>query len=163
MAAQRAHAVNVGDIQNQALADAQRRGGGLRQEQRRLQVRADEIGPVDLGDVAQRRGIERRGVVHQNVEAAKGAHRHLGERRQLLHVEQIALGEQRGLGPRLVQLTRELRSRLGGAAKVDDDVGARAVQGARNGSSDAAGRACHEHGLAGKRSRRRLARHRRPL
>ncbi len=162
VAAQGAQAVNVGDVQDQPAADAQRRSGRLRQEQGRFEVGADEIVPVDLRDVPERCRIEGGGIVYQDVETAERLHHRLGEPRQLLQIEQVALDHPRRLGPRVVELLGELRGGLGGAAKMDHDVSSGGVQGARYGGSHSACGARHEHGLACKRSLQ-MIRHETPL
>ena len=63
--------VDVGDVDDRALRLAQRGRRGLREEQRRAHVGADEVVPVARADLADGRRIERRRVVDQRVEPAE--------------------------------------------------------------------------------------------
>ena len=125
-------------------------GGGLRQEQRRLEVGAHQVVPVDLGDIAHRGGEEGRGVVDEHVEAAEGLDRARHQARQLRHLEQVALGAQRRTRPCLVQLALQGRGVLGGAAVVQHQVRAAGVHEARDLGAHALGGAGDQDGLAGK-------------
>ena len=132
----------------------QRGGRRLRQKQRRLQVGADEIVPVDLADVAERCRIERRGVVDQDIEAAEGAGRGCHQRRQLCDLQQIALRERRGARARGVQLARQGGRVVRGAAVVQHHIRTRRVQRARDGGADASRGAGDECRLARERAAR---------
>src|SRR5262249_8697576 len=102
MTAQRTRAMYIRDVDNQAVAEPQRGRCRLGQKQRRLEVGADEIVPVDLGDVTERSWVEGGGVVDENVEAAEIAGRNAWQHLQLPEIEQIGFDRDRGAGPDLI-------------------------------------------------------------
>ncbi len=65
----------------------ERRRRGLGQKQRGFQIRTNEVVPVDFRQVPHRCGIERRGVIHQNVQPAEHASGHLRESRELCQIQ----------------------------------------------------------------------------
>src|SRR5690242_19312010 len=97
MRRQRLRAMDVYDVDNQSVADTKCGRGGLRQKQRRLEVSAHQIVPINLGDVTHGRRIARRCIVDQYVERAEVARRYVGEHPQLTDVEQVRLDEYRGV------------------------------------------------------------------
>ena len=90
MRLQRPHAMDIRQVDDQAAALAQGRGGRLRQEQRGPQVGADEIVELRRRDRADRGGHEARRVVDQDVEPPEPRQRAVDERLQALDDEQIA-------------------------------------------------------------------------
>ena len=63
--AERARRVNIDHVDDAALGRLKVRCGRLAQEQRCLEVRADQVVPVLLGNFAERRRVETRRVVDQ--------------------------------------------------------------------------------------------------
>ncbi len=106
----------------------QRGRGRLGQEQRRLQIGADQIVPVLDIDVADHRRIERRRVVDERVELAECLHRLLDQRRQLADVEQVRLDQRDGIGAQMIELGLQQARFAGRCAKMQHDGGARLVQ-----------------------------------
>src|SRR5688572_9417465 len=138
MVAQRPLRVHVDDVHDDAARRAQRRDERLRQEQRRFQVAAEKIVPLLERDRADRRGIEVRRVVDEDVELAAGAVEHL--RGQPLYgsdVEDVGADRECRLRSRAIETGRELIRLTGGAVVMDRDVRTRRVQGARNDGADA--------------------------
>ena len=60
---QRTHAVNIDNVEYEAMRESQRRRGSLRQKQRSLQVGAEQVIPMRFGDLTNRRRVKRGGVV----------------------------------------------------------------------------------------------------
>jgi hypothetical protein len=88
---QRPLGVDVGDVHDGAARQGQVRGRRLGQEQRRLEVGADEVVPFALADRAERRGEEAGGIVHQRIEAAEVPGDLLDQPRQVVVVQQVGL------------------------------------------------------------------------
>ena len=153
MTAQWLCAVDVGDVDDQAVADAQGGRGGLREEQGRLEVGTHQVVPVDLGDVTQGGRIERRRVVDEDVEGAEVAGRYLGQHLQLTDVQQIRLDEHHGVGPCPVQLLGDGFRRFAGASVVENDVRTRSMQLAHDRRAYSACGPCDQRGFAGQRAR----------
>ena len=126
----------------------QRGGRRLREEQRRAQVGADEIVPVLDGDLADRRGEERRRVVDQAVEAAEGRQRLLDQRRELGDVEEIGLDQRHRARADVVELGLQQARFAGGAPEVDHQVGAGGVQAATDRRSHPSRATGNQHRLA---------------
>ena len=145
---ERAFRVDVGDVHDRALRLAQRRRGGLRQEQRGAQVGAHEVVPGGRGDLADRRGEERRGVVHQRVEPAEGGERLLDQRRQLGDVEQVGLDQRHGVRPHAVELGLQQPRLARGSAEMQHQARPRGVEAATDAGADALRAAGDEHDLA---------------
>src|SRR5205823_15051356 len=105
------------------LGELRRRG--LREEERRAQVGADEVVPFARADALEWRRVERRGVVDEAVEAAESRGRFVDELRKRGEVEKIGLhhdartrsrgielgGDAPGLVARAVAVQRDVRSR----------------------------------------------------
>jgi hypothetical protein len=116
---------------------------GLREEQRRLEVGADQVVPGRRVDSADFCGIEGRGIVHQRVEPAEAGRDGFDQTRQGVDVEQVG-GEGRGGSPpssaRACIQFRGQPVRFGRrGAIVDRDAGAGRVQRARDFRADATG------------------------
>jgi hypothetical protein len=90
--------MDIDHVDDQPAAALQPRRRGLRQEQRRLEVAADELVPVGFGDLADRGGVEARGVVDEDVEPAPRGRGALDDARQRGRVEQVALHQRDGTG-----------------------------------------------------------------
>jgi hypothetical protein len=150
IALERALGMDVGDVHDAAAAALEVGRRGLREEQRRLEVGADQVVPGRRVDSADFCGVEGRGVVHQRVEPAETGHGGFHQARQGVDCEQVS-GEGRGgfatlVRPRRVQL-RGQPVRFGRrAAIVDRDAGAGRVQRARDFRADATGGAGDEDG-----------------
>jgi hypothetical protein len=125
---QRPLAVDVDEVQDESARLAQRGRSRLREEQRHLEIGAEQVVPVRRRDLADRRRIEGRGVVDEHVEPTEGAERGVDEPRQVGDVEQVGLDADRRVRALRIQLADE-RLRLGcRSAVVQGDVGARGVQ-----------------------------------
>jgi hypothetical protein len=86
--------MDVGHVQDQAARRAEVRSGGLRQEQGRTQVGADEVVELCRGDRADRRRIEARRIVDEDVEAPEACAGVAGELRDRVEVREV--GAERG-------------------------------------------------------------------
>ena len=141
--------MDVHHVDDQPARLAQGRRCGLRQEQRRAQVGADEVVELCSRDAADRSRVERGRVVHEHVEPAEASQRRIHQRGQPLDVVQVGahgergararpfeFGDQRvGSGPRLVE--------------VHHDAGPRRVQAAADCRAEALGAAGDEYAVAG--------------
>ena len=118
VALERPLGVDVGDVDDRALRLAQRRRGGLREEQRRLQVGADQVVRMPPAVMSPTRRLEeRRRVVDERVEAAERLHRLLDQRRQLGDVEEVGLDQRDRLGAQVIELGLQ-QPRLAGRVAV---------------------------------------------
>src|ERR1700754_2191283 len=90
-------AVDVGDVDDQSVADAQGGRRCLRKEQRSLEVGPHEVVPVDLGDVAHGCRVERGRIVDEDIERTEVARRNLGKRLELTDIEQVRLDDGYGV------------------------------------------------------------------
>ena len=148
---ERAPGVNVHHVDDEAARRAQRRRCGLREEQRRAQVRADEVVELRGSDGADGRRIESRSVVDEHVDAAvtRDGLRH--ESGQAVDVVQVATHRERGAGAYRVQFGGKSVRSLARAVVVHDDVGARRVQGARHRGAEPLGSTRDEDAVPGQR------------
>jgi len=144
-------AVDVHHVDDQPLCRAQRRSRGLRQEQRRAQVRADEIVELRVRDRADRCRVERGRVVDQHVEPAEAPERGLDQRRQAIGVVQVGADRQRGACARSLEFRDQFVGRRTRPMVMNDDAGACCVQLASDGGAEALGAAGDEHAAAGER------------
>src|SRR6185369_10671950 len=137
MAAQRPLGMDVHQVHDAAAGFLQRRGGGLGQEQRDLEIGAHEVVPVPLSDLAHRRGEERGSIVDQHVQPPEARQRVLHQLGQPGDVEQVGLHQRHRIGARRVQFGLQGLGRLFRGAVMQHHVGAGRVQGADNGRPDA--------------------------
>ena len=138
MALHRSFRVDVGNVDDAAAACRQRRGGRLREKQRRLQVHAEQIIPLRFAYFVQRRCIKRRRIVDQHVKPAKMRHAGLDQARQLRRVVEVELECARGVFSAVVELTYQ---RLGVRPRgtiMQRDLETLGVQAAANFRADAA-------------------------
>ena len=140
--------VNIGDVDDGALRFAKRRRCRLRQEQRCLDVGADQIVPARDGDFADRGLEKRRRVVDESVQPAVRLQRLLDERRQLRDVEQIGLDQRDGVGALMIELRLEQTRFAGRGAVVQHQAGARIVQPPANRGAHTFSAAGDQHHLA---------------
>ena len=109
---------------------------GLREEERRAQVGADEIFPFGRGDRAERRRVEGRSIVDEAVEAAKGVRRFGDHAIDRGEVEEVGLHDDARPAALRIELGGEAL-RLGArAVAVKRDLGAGGVQLARDRGAD---------------------------
>ena len=148
--AQRPHAVDVDDVDERAAAGAQRRRRSLRQEQRRLQVGADQVLPLRRCQGAERGRIKRRGIVDQKVQATEALAGARYQSGQGAEVAQIRAQHAGAAVPGLIQFDCQPLRILHRAMAVDRDIGTRGVQSAHNPRADAAGATGDQRGLSGK-------------
>ena len=130
-------------------AARERRRRGLGQEQRRAQVGADEV--VELGgrDRPDRRRVERRGVVHQHVEAPEARDRGRHELGQALDLVEVGAHGQRRVRAQRLEFGHQ---RVRGRARlvvVHHEAGARGVQPASDRGAEALGAARDQHAAVG--------------
>ena len=144
--------MDVRDVDDQSVADAQRGRRRLREEQRRLEVGPHQIVPVDLGDIAHRCRVERRRIVDEDIERTEVARRDLGQRLQLTDIEQIRLDDARR--SRAVSRSTPWRCLRGfrGAPVVQNDIRARSMQFARDSRAHPARGTRDQRSLAGQRA-----------
>ena len=129
--------VDVGKIHDRAAALGEERRGGLADEERRLEVGAEEIVPLRLGGGVDRGRVEARGVVDQHIERSETRDDVGDEIVRSAGVEQVAAERRRRARSVAVEGPGEL---LGVAARrpvVDRDVEAAPMQCPRHGGSDA--------------------------
>jgi hypothetical protein len=120
----------------------------LREEQRRLDIRADQIVPARDGDFPDRRLKKRRRVVHQTVEPAECLNRLLNERRQFGDIEQVGLDQRDGIGALVIELGLQQSRLAGGRPVVQHQVRAGGVQPSANRGAHAFSSAGDQHHLA---------------
>jgi hypothetical protein len=141
--------VNVDHVHDGAFALAQLRRRGLREEERRAQVRAHEIVPLLRRHAAERRRIERRCVVDERVHATERSDCAGHDARQRGEIEQIRAdydGRPRTLAVQLVAQRFRFADRL---VTMDTDVGAVRMKAAGQRRADAPGRTRDQNGAAG--------------
>jgi hypothetical protein len=119
--------VDVDDVEYQPAGLAQRRRGRLRQEQRRLEIGAEQVIPGLWRDLSQGCGVESGGVVHQHIQRTPGASRKLHELGQSAEVQQVGLEDIHGARARLVEFRRQRLRVLGRVAVVDHEIRTRFV------------------------------------
>src|SRR6185503_18064361 len=147
MVAQRPLRVHVDDIDDDAARRAQGRHESLGEEQRRLEIAAEEIVPLLERDGADRRGIEVRRVVDEHVEPAARALEHLrGHALDCGDVAHVGADRERRLRATAIQLGGQLLGFGCRAVVVDRDVRAGRVQRARDDGANALRRTRHERG-----------------
>ena len=149
--AQRAQRVDVDDVEDEAAriccsagaAACDRNSGTLR-------LRAQQVVPRGRRDLADLRGVESRGIVHQHVERAEVRDRELHQQRQLRDVEQVRLDGRRPSSARAgIQLARPApRRRAPTCGSGSRDSRRRACRRARDGGAHAARGARDQHRLA---------------
>jgi hypothetical protein len=152
--AERTQPMDVGDVEDQPPAPAQFRRGGLRQEQRRAQVGADEVLECVPRDLADRRRIEGGGIVDEHVERAEGADDGGGQRLERGEIGEIGAegrGRRRTLG---IHRAHQRAGLGGGAVVMHGQLRAPGVKGLRDDRADAPRAAGDQHDLV---SERRLA------
>ncbi len=151
MPRERAQAVDVRDIEDQTLAAAQLRRGGLREEQGRAQVAADQIVELRRRDRADRRRIEGGGVVDQAVEPAEGTDHGVRQGLPQGRIGEIAMEHRGGSGPRVVHAADEQSGVARGMTAMDGDRRAGRMESAGDRGADAPCGARDQHDLPGER------------
>ncbi len=99
---------------------------------------------MGFSDFAQRRGIERRCIVDENVESAAPVVYRADERRNSSGVQEICLERRRRIPPQSVQVRNEFRGVFCGTAVVNANVRACCVQSRGNLGAHAPRRACDQ-------------------
>ena len=148
---ERTPGVNIHHVDDEPARLAQRGCCGLREEQRRPQVRADEVVELRGSDGADGCRIKSRSVVDEHVNAAVAGDGLRHERRQAVDVVQVATHRERGAGAFGVQFGDQLVRRLARTVVMHDDVGARRVQSARHRGAEPLGSARDEDAVPGQR------------
>ena len=128
-------AVDVCDVDDQSVADAKGGRGCLREKQRRLEVGPHQVVPVNLGNIAHGRRVERRRIIDEDIERAEVARRNLGQRLQLTDVQQIRFDNHDRVWSSLVQLLGDGLCSFRGAPVVKIDIRARSMQFAGDSSA----------------------------
>jgi hypothetical protein len=140
--------MDIDDVHDRALVLGQLRRGLLGDEEGRAQVRADELLPVRRLHRAHRHGEERRGVVHQDVQAPEALQRSPDQRSRCDRREQLGLDPHSAFRPQGIKRGFKLH-RVGlGIAVMEEHVCAGGVQPARDRRADAPRAARHERRLA---------------
>jgi hypothetical protein len=137
MVAQRPLRVHVDDVDDDAACGPQRRQQRLRQEQRRLQIAADEVVPLFRRHGAERCGVKVRRVVHEHIELARSCDDVLGHALEGGNVAHVCADGEGRARPRAIQLGGELLGIVGRTVIMNRDVRAGAVQRARDDGADA--------------------------
>ena len=132
IASQRSHAVNVDDIQNQAVRQAQRGCRSLREEQGCFEIRADQVVPVFDRDFTDGGRVESRCVVDQDVELPKVSASFFDELAERGNIEKISGQSERTTRSLLFELGAQFLSGIDRPMMVDDHVSAGRVQLASN-------------------------------
>ena len=139
--------MDVDHIDDESALRPQAGRGRLRQEQRRLQIAAHEIVPLRQRDLADRRRIEARRIVDQNVQAPEFEQSRGDQLLRRVRVQKMR-GEDRGrMRARAVEFVRQGNG--GGRRRtiVNENIGAGGVQRARDFGADAARAAGDQHRL----------------
>jgi len=143
--------VDVDDVDDGAAGEREVRRRLLGEEQGSAQVRAEQLVPVARFDRADARGIERRGVVDEEIQAPEALARRADERLRRDRREQVGAHAHGASGAHGVQLLLQLQHRGIRAAVVQHDVGAGRVQAPRDRRADALRRAGDDRRLARQR------------
>ena len=131
----------LGELGRRLLAD----------EERRAQVRADQLLPVRRLDVADRHREKGRRIVHQHVQPAEGVHRGADQRAGRNRREELRLHLRRAFRAQRIELGFELH-RIGfRIAVMDEHRGPRGMQAPRDGRSQPTRAARDQHALSGER------------
>lgn len=128
IASQRPHAMNVDDVEDQAVRQTQGGCSRLREEQRRFEIRADQIVPIFERDFSNGCRVKRRRVVDQNIELAEmptSLFHQVAERGRL---EQIAREPQCAIATDLFEFGAQFLSRIERAMMMDHYICAGRVQ-----------------------------------
>jgi len=153
---ERAQAMDVADVQDEARVLRERRRRCLRQEERRAQVRADQVVELVGRDCADGRRIEGGCIVDEHVETSEGAHDLGDERVTGCRVGEVGTEGARRAGAFRIQAGDE-SVRIGlRASIVDCDPRAGRMQGLGDDGADTARGAGDEYRLAGERCRARI-------
>jgi len=137
----RAFGVDVDQVDDRAAAFAQRRHRGLGEEERRLRVGGEQFVPLRGGGAADRRRIERGGVVDQRVEAAVARERGVDECVQGVEFGQFRLQDQGAAWAQRFKFGGQFGGFGHRAAAVQGEVVAGGMQRARDLRADALGAA----------------------
>ncbi len=136
-----AHRMYVHDVDDRTIRFTQVAGSGLCKEQRCLEVAADKIVPLLLGNVADWRGVKTGGVIHQSIQSSAPFDDIADERWQSRCFEKIGLKYGRRVGTQAVQLRGEISRIIGRATVVNGDACAVLMQACHNSGANATGRA----------------------
>lgn len=147
IATQRTQTVDIDDVQDESLRKSQGGRRSLRKKKRRFQVGAEQIVPVRCSDFADRRRIEGRGVVDEDVESSEllfSEPRQLAEFRRVEKIEADAGCTLRTLS---VELCDQGFRLFGRALVMNDQIGTGIMEHARDLGTDATRTARDERDL----------------
>lgn len=149
VAPQRAHAVNVDDVEYETVRESQRGRRSLRQKQRRLQIGAEQVIPLSFRDFADWCRIKRGSVVDQDIESAESLLSKLRELAEMSSVEKVCGDAGRAGRAFRVELGDERLGFFGRALVVHDNRCARAVKYPSHFGADATGSSRDQRHFAG--------------
>ena len=140
--------MDIDDIDDAAVTATQFCRCRLGQEQRRFQVGADQVAPLLLVQLVQRRREKTGCVVHHGIKMAELLYGFFDHARQRCQFDQVGLHDTGRIGPFFVQFRTQRQRVIQRSATVDRHIRTRRMQTPHDGRTDAFRPACHQYCFA---------------